>query len=367
MLYISSPLALSLATLLALTHAKECGRPSRSIALDQRPMTSGFRPPRSSNFAPASSNSARGRPSSVDSGASTTSSTAPRSSSSPSSSSSTTSPPPPSCDCGYILSTYGDAYFPYHRSINFEALPSGILSSANALNDLGLTIFDGQAMGGTGPDGTRSVCDLQNLAIDTDKALTFTVPGGQPAGGQISAAEVYSSDEFLHGVFMGSMKFDQTPGTCQSMFTYQAGTGNDEQDIEVIGQTIFDRGDNGTPAGVQLTNWDPNDSSNTVNDNVILPFPEDPTTSYHNYTIAWLPSGTKYYFDGGPLDSPTKYTSINPSKLIFNHWTNGDKGFTAGPPTQDVVFKVRALDWYYATPGQQDVLAGCTMDQACRV
>ena len=31
--------------------------------------------------------------------------------------------------------------------------------------------------------------------------------------------------------------------------------------------------------------------------------------------------------------------SVNPSKLIINHWTNGDEGFTQGPPERDATMK----------------------------
>ena len=70
----------------------------------------------------------------------------------------------------------------------------------------------------------------------------------------------------------------------------------DEQDIEVLGQSIDKPMANGTPAGIQLTNWDvsglfciPSDTDgkpkNTEkNDNTVVPFPADPTAAFHNYT-----------------------------------------------------------------------------------
>lgn len=41
-------------------------------------------------------------------------------------------------------------------------------------------------------------------------------------------------------------------------FTYNMlqGAPGDEQDIEILGHTIFDKMPNGTPPGIQLTNWD---------------------------------------------------------------------------------------------------------------
>jgi len=70
---------------------------------------------------------------------------------------------------------------------------------------------------------------------------------------------------------------------------------HDEQDIEILGQSIKKPMPNGTPAGIQLTNWDVSESrlwldivneqpSQSKNDNRIVPFPTDPTAAFHNYT-----------------------------------------------------------------------------------
>ncbi len=65
-------------------------------------------------------------------------------------------------------------------------------------------------------------------------------------------------------------------------------------------------------------------------DQLVVPFPSDPTAGFHNYTISWLKSTTSYYFDKTALKGPTKYMSVNPSKLIINHWSNGNPQWTQG-------------------------------------
>lgn len=88
----------------------------------------------------------------------------------------------------------------------------------------------------------------------------------------------------------------------------------------MLGASLLAPSSNGTPAGIELTNYQPSDPSDSINDNTIVPFPKDPTTGYHNYTLFWPNNGaqTQYYFDGGLLKSPTKYSSVNPSILILN-------------------------------------------------
>lgn len=155
-------------------------------------------------------------------------------------------------------------------------------------------------------------------------------------------------------------------GTCQSIFTYhtQEVTGNDEQDIEILGSYLFEAGDNGTPPGIELTNYNP---SGDGNDNTIVPFPADPTTAFHSYTIAWLQSGTQYLFDGTPLKGPSQFTSVSASSIVVNHWTNGDHGFTQGPPATDAVMQLQRFYGYYAPPGEAGLPAGCAETDVCAV
>ena len=204
----------------------------------------------------------------------------------------------------------------------------------------------------------------------------------------------------------------------------------DEQDIEVLGQTIFRPAADGTPAGIQLTNYQVSRSPNEtcsycqilmivewkrgkrfhsrsfpcrsycrfpqlyVSRATSLPFYARLTIDQRAYiSIAWLPTGTKYYFDRTALKSPAKYCKPNTSvqsadfsisqslkwsvlamrsahmliSVIINHWSAGIKGFTEGPPTQDVVMKVKTVSIYYKTKRQSGLPKGCDLAQACRV
>ncbi|ODN74718.1 hypothetical protein L202_07047 [Cryptococcus amylolentus CBS 6039] len=172
------------------------------------------------------------------------------------------------------------------------------------------------------------------------------------------------------GVFTLEAQLGSVEGTCQSIFTYTQSTdvGSDEQDIEMLGQSLLTPGPIGVDPGIQLTNWNPTNASES--EETTTPFPNDPTTSYHNYTIGWLPGGTKYYYDGQELNSPSKYSSVNPSYVIINNWSNGNPNFTAGPPTADVDLRIKSVAFYYQTetldryPAYPD---GCSEADACVV
>ncbi|ORX40204.1 concanavalin A-like lectin/glucanase domain-containing protein [Kockovaella imperatae] len=284
-----------------------------------------------------------------------------------------------SCPCGYVLTEYGNAYYPYYKLVTFDSLPVGPLKSANGLESLGFDISDEIYIGGTGPGNTTSVGHYYNIHIakqskakDASHIMQLIVPGGQRAPGNLSGAEIHSSQAFTGGVFTAEMQMSGIVGTDQSMFTYHAADNSDdgpqdEQDIEILAAYLFKAGKNGTPPGVELTNWDPTDPENEKHSDTIVPFPQDPTKSFHNYTIAWLNQTTQYYFDKTLLKSPKGYYSYHPSYLYLNNWSDADPEFTLGPPKKTVIQQVKSISMYYHTAAQPGILAGCSMNQACLV
>ncbi|WVQ81353.1 hypothetical protein IAT38_003476 [Cryptococcus sp. DSM 104549] len=274
-----------------------------------------------------------------------------------------TANPPSPCKCGHILSAYDDAYFPLSHTVDFSTVASG-----TPFSSLGLKVTDGWPVGNPAADGTRCVGSTSNVWIG-DGAMMLKVPGGQSAGGTVSGAEVSFNTNVSGGVFTMEARVDPGHGTCQSIFTYtnNLDTGRDEQDIEMLGQSLMTKSDTGKEPGIRLTNWDPSWSGTAT---TVSPFTTDPSTSYHNYTVGWLSGGTKYYLDGKVLDGPTKWSSVHPSRVIINNWSNGDQTFTQGPPTADVTLRVKSITFYYQTEpitSYPAYPAGCTASDACRI
>lgn len=253
------------------------------------------------------------------------------------------------CSCGYRLAQYSNSYFRNAIIADFTTTSlSGTATSSNWLSQYGFWIADGYQVGAVSrqSDATVPLGSYKNVRIN-NHLLELVVPGGQKItnGGSTSNAQIEGPSGIVNGVFTMRAKIDDEKGTCQAIFTYHdqdTGT-QDEQDIEILGSYLYNTGSNGTPPGIELTNYDPTDPNNERNDYRIVPFTADPAAGFHNYTIAWLPGSTKYYMDSTALNSPTKYFSVNPSAFIVNHWTNGDSGFTQGPPTNTAVSKARLL------------------------
>ncbi|WWC91376.1 uncharacterized protein L201_006319 [Kwoniella dendrophila CBS 6074] len=269
------------------------------------------------------------------------------------------------CSCGYKLSKYNNVYFPNALTVSFDKV-----TSLSALQAAGFEINTGWGIGPEASDGGRAIGSTKNIGF-SNGVMTLTVPGGQKKGGQITGAEINTAQSFGGGVFTMNAQLSAEKGTVQSIFSYSANSDvyGDEQDIELLASNLLeDNPTNGTPKGIELTNYDPKHTGN--NDATIVPFPNDPTKSFNDYTIGWVKGGTTYYYNGKALNSPKKYSSVNPSLILLNNWSSGDETFSQGPPAKDSVLKVKSITFYYqARPLDKYPVVpnGCTQAQACVV
>lgn len=86
--------------------------------------------------------------------------------------------------------------------------------------------------------------------------------------------------------------------------------------------------------------------------NVYLPF--DPTEDFHEYRIDYLPGRVFFYADGvvlAEMGGPAVPSS--PGHLILQHWSNGNKYWSGGPPAEDVALQVRYVKAYFNSSMEQ--------------
>lgn len=72
-----------------------------------------------------------------------------------------------------------------------------------------------------------------------------------------------------------------------------------------------------------------------------------PGQDYHEYRFDWTPSGISFYVDGKYLQTFDNYDPAAPGNLIMNHWSNGNEGWSGGPPAQDAVLTVSYVKAYF--------------------
>jgi beta-glucanase (GH16 family) len=79
--------------------------------------------------------------------------------------------------------------------------------------------------------------------------------------------------------------------------------------------------------------------------------PADAQTAEHEYRYDWVPGRVDFYTDGVLQDTFTTNVPTDPGAILWNTWTNGDPGFSVGPPVQDAVLRIREIVMYYNTTG----------------
>jgi beta-glucanase (GH16 family) len=79
---------------------------------------------------------------------------------------------------------------------------------------------------------------------------------------------------------------------------------------------------------------------------VNLPF--DPTTSYHEYRIDYVPGSIVFYADTEVLTRFDASTiPFSPGHLIVTHWSNGNILWSAGPPVKNAILSVGYVKAYF--------------------
>lgn len=83
-----------------------------------------------------------------------------------------------------------------------------------------------------------------------------------------------------------------------------------------------------------------------------LPF--NPTLDFHEYRIDYLPGRVFFYADGVKLaEMGGDAVPSSPGHLILQHWSNGNKFWSGGPPAEDAALTVRYVKAYFNSSAAQ--------------
>ena len=83
-----------------------------------------------------------------------------------------------------------------------------------------------------------------------------------------------------------------------------------------------------------------------------LPF--NPTEDFHEYRIDYVPGRVYFYADGlklAEMEGPAVPSSAG--HLILQHWSNGNKYWSGGPPAEDAALTVRYVKAYFNSSTEQ--------------
>lgn len=94
-----------------------------------------------------------------------------------------------------------------------------------------------------------------------------------------------------------------------------------------------------------------------------LPFPAPAVKpSYHEYRFDWTPTQVLYYADSVLLDVLDHDYKASNGSIFLNHWSNGNKLWSRGPPLNNAVLTISYVKAYFnsSDPGK-----GQAFEKAC--
>ncbi|KAL8818791.1 MAG: hypothetical protein Q9223_002652 [Gallowayella weberi] len=154
-----------------------------------------------------------------------------------------------------------------------------------------------------------------------DPGLELRVSAGEPKGGAVKGAELIS----FHLKYF-----------------------NDSQEIDFEFLSKLYQNPATKPADLLLViHAGPDVNSSLLFRPTTVPF--FPADGYHEYRFDWTPERVTYYADGQLLWETTVGVPFHAGGLRLNHWSNGDAGWSAGPPEQDANMHFSYLKAYFNT------------------
>ncbi|KAH4924054.1 hypothetical protein HBI79_162770 [Parastagonospora nodorum] len=262
------------------------------------------------------------------------------------------------CECGYSLNKTSDA----DHAVFTELLENDFLhTSAPALQmkEYGWQpqVYEVNSKSARGPYGKNF--QLNNIVTNPLKSSGWSgdAEHGGDAGlelwvranhidGLVSGSEIVSArTDALLGSFRVGMKLSNSSGTCGAFFFYH--NNSQEIDMEFLSHQF-----NESQGAVNLVLQSPQslaqgyDAANTSGFEV-QPLPFRPDERFHEYRFDWTKERVSFYVDGVFLYEMTENVPTEGGGIFFNHWSNGDPTWSAGPPTQDTVMTISYMKSYF--------------------
>ncbi|KAL2258269.1 hypothetical protein VTK26DRAFT_8503 [Humicola hyalothermophila] len=269
------------------------------------------------------------------------------------------------CECGY-LSTIGDsehALFTDLLETDFARVDDIAkdtdwvrqafnLTEERARGDHG-EMFAVENVFGYHDDGGEEggTSEAESWNGERSRGLKLLV-GSRLVDGMVPVAEIDTQRlDIFWGTFRASMKLTDVPGTCAAFFWYFNDT--QEIDMEFLSRE-FSPLNGSYPVNLVLQSRAAavagHDASRTdAFAKAYLPF--DPTAAFHEYRIDYLRDRVLFYADGALLaEMRDRGGGAVPSAaghLILQHWSNGNRYWSGGPPPRDSALTVRYVKAYF--------------------
>lgn len=196
----------------------------------------------------------------------------------------------------------------------------------------------------------------------TSPYLSLLVPGGQHSSPYISAQIETTVTNILYASVRTTALFSSVAGTCHGLFFYK----NDNQEIDIeylTNRSAISNSFSSLPNQGGASTWTNKQKSRlplhytlqattpgTLESTAFGVGAVNPANEEHEYRIDWTAGKVQFFLDG---ELQQTFTGNNvptmPGSWLWNNWSNGDPGWSSGPPIQDNVLRIRSIEMYYNT------------------
>lgn len=173
-------------------------------------------------------------------------------------------------------------------------------------------------------------------------------------GSMVPMAEIVSArNDILYGSFRVGMKITEVDGTCGAFFFYR--NDSEEIDMEFLSKQQQQQHDvqkgfanlvvQSPPAGSVQPGSVDNNTSPEFFDLHSLDF--NPAEGYNEFRFDWLSDRVDFYANGRLLKSTRENVPDAAGSLHLIHWSNGDEGWSGGPPGEDAALVISYVKAYF--------------------
>ncbi|CAK1362455.1 hypothetical protein CB0940_02303 [Cercospora beticola] len=223
----------------------------------------------------------------------------------------------------------------------------------------GRDVWDGEGMNGGDPGlqlWTRSA--LIPSRDDDDHDDEHEGRGGDSKM-MIPMSEIVSSrTDILYGSFRIALKPTNINGTCGAFFFYF--NDSTEIDMEFLSRqtssftstsTNENRNNSSSSSSVNLVIQSPQSAKQgyaSGPDFILKSLPFDPTMGFNEFRFDWFPSHVEFFANSVLLQRmEANVPRGQPGALHVSHWSNGNEGWSGGPPERDAVLMVGYVKAYF--------------------
>lgn len=199
------------------------------------------------------------------------------------------------------------------------------------------------------------------LGGDIDAGLQLIVRSNLIEGNLVSTGQIQSKREDIRfGSFRTYMRTTAINGTCASHFWYNSDS--KEIDVELLSRQ---QDASKKPANLVVHSnqsvADGNDARGTAG-YIEGKLSFDPSDGFHEYRYDWSSDLVSFYADGKWLGDVNSSIPADPGIVQLSHWSDGNPGWTAGPPAQDAILTVA---YYFAYFNSTDTKRMQTFEAQC--